>query len=417
MTNPNQREKRIYMRPWVLIVLLVFVIGGTATATALGTLAMTAAVSAPVEVQEPEITITDDTMADYQRLEEVYQYIQQNYIDDIDRDEMINTAIQGMVYGSGDKYATYFTPDEYAVFLQEDSGEYVGIGVLVNTDTADGLLTVAQVYKDSPAREAGMQTGDKIIGVDGESIIGIDYMLVIDRVRGHEGEEVTITIVRGDKELDLTMVRRKVVSEQAEWHMIDDELGYIQIYQFSGNASKLFHQAVEELLDQGAQGFVLDLRNNPGGDKTLVVEIADTLFPEGRIITLVDNQGNEDVDYSDADYLNMPLVTLINENSASASELLSGGIQDYGVGTLVGETTFGKGVAQGFLPFEDGAVLRLTMSKYLTGGGRCPQDVGIEPDVEVILDEAVRNNPSLYGTEQDNQLQKAIEILQDMITE
>lgn len=405
MTNYNNQKKprKVYMHPILLVAIIVAAVLFSVIAT-----------SAIFLVNDRGASIDKD-MQKYERLEELYQYINENYIFEADTEGMINSAIDGLVYGSGDKYATYFTPEEYAEFVADDAGEYVGIGVAINIGD-DGLISIAQVYRDSPANDVGILPGDKIVGVDGESVIGIDYMIVVDMVRGEVGDDIAITVDRNGEYIEYDMTRRVIISERAEWHMIDDEIGYIRLYEFSGNASVLFHEALNDLLDKGAKGFILDLRNNPGGDKNLVCQIADTLFPEGEIITLVDNEGNEYIDYSDKKYLNMPLAVLINENSASASELLAGGIQDYGVGTLIGTTTYGKGVAQGFYNFDDGAVLRLTTSKYLTAGGQFPQDVGITPDIEVELDEEILNNPSLIGTMDDNQLQAAIDVVRKEIS-
>lgn len=413
MNEPRPRKNRIEIRPITLIIsviLIIMVVGvGTAVFTFLAT--------AKLYSGNSTVQITDSDLAKYQRLEEISSLIKENYIHPTNDQQMLDGAAKGMVYGIEDPYAAYFTPEEYAEFTQAEKGTYVGIGVLVNEDQKDKTLTVAQVYRDSPADKAGVLPGDKIIGVNGDSVVGMDFMEVVDKVRGEAGTEVTINFLRDTEDMEITMVRAEVTAERVEWRMVEDGIGYIKLYEFSGNCNELFHEALDDLIAKGAKGFVLDLRYNPGGDKDIVVSIADTLFPKGPIITLEDNKGNRVVDSSDARYLNMPLVTLINEHSASASELLSGGIKDYKVGTLVGETTFGKGVAQSFSGFEDGAVLKLTTDRYLTPNGHCPQDVGITPDVEVILDEKVKENPVLLTTEEDNQMQKALEILRQEIDE
>jgi len=358
-----------------------------------------------------EVKVSED-YEEYEILEEIFDKYEEYYIDDINKEELIDSAAKGMVFGTGDVYGAYFNPDEYKEFVMADNGEYVGIGVLINIGD-NNRISVAQVYEGSPAEKAGIIPGDLLIGVDGTNTIGMDYIKVVDMVKGEEGTEVVVTFDRKGEVIDFTMTRAHIIAAQAEWFMVEDGIGYIKIQEFSGNASPLFHRALDELEEAGAEGYILDLRNNPGGSKDIAVEIGDTLFPKGDIITLIDNEGNEDVDRSDARYLNKPLVALVNEGSASASELLSGGIQDYGVGVLVGETTFGKGVAQGFYFLDDGGVLRITSSYYETAGGRCPQDVGITPDYEVVLDEEVQNDPSLLTTEKDNQMQKALEVLRE----
>jgi carboxyl-terminal processing protease len=363
-------------------------------------------------------SITDEDMEKYQRVEEVLHYIKENYIGEIDEDAMVEGAIKGLVEASGDKYATYFNPEEAQQFYQENEGEYGGIGVVVNIDQDKNILTVSQVYKNSPAEEAGFLPGDIIYKVDGMEVIGLESTEVVYMVKGEPGTDVVITVLRGSEEIDMPLTRAIIIAERAEWYMTEGNIGYIQLIEFNGNCADLFHQAIKELTEQGMEGLILDLRYNPGGDKGIVVDIADTLLPKGPIITLIDNKGNRQVDSSDAQYLGIPLVVLVNEHSASASELLSGAIQDYdGIGVVIGETTYGKGVAQGFFShWSDGALLRLTTSKYLTPSGACPQDVGIIPDIEVILVEEVVNNPALLTTEKDNQMQKAIDVVKDIIT-
>jgi carboxyl-terminal processing protease len=223
--------------------------------------------------------------------------------------------------------------------------------------------------------------------------------------------------LRNEEVKSYTVERRAVTMDRVEWHMIDDKTGFIQIIEFNGNAYTLFSQALQELQAQGMQALVLDLRNNPGGNYDLVVAIADRLLPEGPIVTLVDKNGKElDRRDSDAHQLGIPLVVLINQYSASASELLAGNIKDYGVGTLVGVTTYGKGVGQNFYKFDDGAVARYTAFEYRTGGGNCPQDVGIEPDIPVELNEEALSNPLLRNTPDDAQYMAALSELQKKMT-
>jgi len=363
------------------------------------------------------VKISDDDMKKYERLEEVYQYINEYYIGEVDEQTMIDEAIKGLVYGSGDKYGTYFTPEEAQQFYDENEGKYAGIGVVVNIDTESNILTVTQVYRNTPAENAGFRPGDIIYKVDGEEVIGLEAGQVVDMVKGDAGTEVIVTVLRGSEEIDMPMIRAEIIVERAEWHMVEGNIAYIKLYEFNGNCAELFHQAIKELVTEGgAEGIILDLRYNPGGDKGIVVDIADTLLPKGPIITLIDNKENSQVDYSDAKYLGLPLVVLVNEHSASASELLSGAIQDYeGIGVIIGETTYGKGVAQGFTSWTDEALLRLTTSKYLTPSGVSPQDIGIIPDIEVILDEEVINDPKLLTTEKDNQIQEAIRVVKAII--
>ncbi len=414
-TNGTNDRKYLRIRkgPLFLSALLLVVIVAAVTIFAFSYLAPYAFGQGSIG----NVSIDDEDMEKYQRVEEVYQYIKEHYIGEIDEEVMVDGAIKGLVTASGDKYATYFTPEEAQQFYQENEGEYGGIGVVVNIDQEKNILTVTQVYRNTPAEKAGFMPGDIIYKVDGVEVIGLESNEVVDMVKGEPGTEVLVTVLRGTEEVEMPMTRAIIIAERAEWHMEEGNIGYIKLVEFNGNCGELFHQAVDELMEDGMEGLILDLRYNPGGDKGIVVDIADTLLPKGPIITLIDNKGNRQVDSSDARYLGLPLVVLVNEFSASASELLSGAIQDYdGIGVVIGETTFGKGVAQGFTSWPDGALLRLTTSEYLTPSGRCPQDVGIIPDIEVILNEEVANDYNLLLSEQDNQMQKAIEVVKDIIT-
>ena len=353
---------------------------------------------------------------DYSRLDEIRAVLHQEALTDVPDQQLVDGAAKGMVAGTGDVYANYFTADEYKQFNSDEEGKYVGIGASVNVDPKDNFITIVTVYKDSPADKGGLHPGDKLLAVDGKDVTAMTVDEAVKLVKGEAGTEVKLTVQRLQEQLDLTMTRAEVLADRTEWKMLDNNIGYIKIIEFNGNAADLFEKAVNELKDQGAKGFVLDLRNNPGGSYDIVVKIADMLFPSGPIITLEDKDGNkENIATSGPSYLNMPMTVLVNENSASASELLSGGIQDYKVGTLIGTTTYGKGVAQDFYQFPDGAALKYTSHRYLTGGGRCPQGTGITPDITVELDKAVQDDPFLLCTEQDNQYQRAIEELKKMI--
>ena len=416
--NENENNDRRYLtirkRALLLSALMLIVIAVAVTVFAMSYISPLVFGSRSINTTN----ITDADMEKYQRLEEVLQYIDEYYIGEIDEQNMIDEAIKGLVYGGGDKYGTYFTPEEAQQFYQENEGKYAGIGVVVNIDTEANILTVTQVYRNTPAEKAGFLPGDIIYKVDGTEVIGLEANEVVDMVKGDAGTEVVVTVLRGAKEIDMPMTRDIIIAERAEWRMVEGNIAYIKLYEFNGNCAELFHDAVNELVvEGGAEGMILDLRYNPGGDKGIVVDIADTFLPKGPIITLIDNKGNSEIDNSDAAYLGLPLAVLVNEHSASASELLSGAIQDYdGIGVIIGETTYGKGVAQGFTSWPDGALLRLTTSKYLTPSGRCPQDVGIIPDIEVVLDEEVVNDPQLLETEKDNQMQEAIRVVKDIIT-
>lgn len=369
------------------------------------------------KIQAPGATQAPSTKADYSRLDEIRAVYHTDALNDVSDQTLVDGAAKGMASNSGDDYSTYFTPDEWKAFNQQEEGKYVGIGVSVNVDTKDKLVTAVTVYKGSPAEQGGMRVGDKIVKVDDTDVTAMDIDSVVKLVRGEAGTQVRVTVLRGDNQTtELTFTRAEVVVNRTEWKMLDGNIGYIKILEFNGNAADLFAQAIKELQAQGMKGLVLDLRNNPGGSLDVVSPIADTLFPKGPIIKMVNRNGDveQEID-SDANYLNIPMVVLVNQYSASASELLSGGIQDYKVGTLIGVTTYGKGIAQSFKVFSDGSALRYTADKYLTGGGRCPHKVGITPDITVELNKAVVDDPTLLCTDQDNQYQRALEEIHKMV--
>lgn len=347
-------------------------------------------------------------------LQQINQVFADHGLAETDAQTMIDNAAKGLVYGTGDVYANYYTREEFQKYQSDRTGQYVGVGVQVTMNYTENTITVAEVYEDSPARGAGMQAGDVIATVDGQDISSVPIDDVINMVKGEAGTQVTLGVLRNGEPVEMTMERQAVVQHRVKSMMATADIGYIRIKEFAGDCYEGFEAALDALVNQGgAKAIILDLRNNPGGDKDLVCKIADRLMPEGPIIVTENKQGQTQEDDSDANMLGLPMVVLINGDSASASELLAGGIQDYKVGTLLGTTTFGKGVVQEFFTIPStGGVLRLTTQRYLTAGGRSVQDVGVTPDVELEASEELKANSLLIATEQDNQYQKAIELLQ-----
>ncbi|MDN5277311.1 MAG: carboxyl-terminal processing protease [Clostridiales bacterium] len=359
----------------------------------------------------------------YQTLEEVRQTIERDYIEEPDQDKLFVGAIKGMTAALGDPYTTYFTAEEYKEFIVQTQGSYAGVGLMVTVDEKDNLITVVRAFKDSPAAKAGIQQGDKIIKVEDLEVTGSELDKAVSMMKGEPGTKVNITILRDGQPLNFTLERAVIEIPDMEYRMIGDGIGYIWLYQFDENSPKNFKSAVEELKGQGMKGLVLDLRGNPGGLLQACTEIADMLLPEGLIVYSENRQGRGEKYYSDKEYLGIPLVVLVNEYSASASEVLSGAIQDYGVGTIIGKTTFGKGLVQGLRgPFRDGSALKITVAKYFTPKGRDIHQKGVVPDIEVDLSEEakkfLRENPSKeLPVELDTQLQKGIEEIRKMLNE
>lgn len=342
--------------------------------------------------------------------------LSQHYINEYDAAKMERMALNAYVYGVGDPYTSYIDEDNYDDMKTSIDGDYVGIGIEVYIAPDDGLITIISCFDDSPAQKAGLLPGDKLLSVE-ETVAGIDnYYEIINMIKGvtktKAEDSVTMTIGRGSDTMDVTVQREKITTVTVKEKMLSGEVGYIRLSGFDQHTDKDFIDAAEALKTQGMQKLVIDLRGNPGGLLDAVVAIADYLLPEGKIITIRDKQGREKVYESDADALGLPIVMLINGSSASASEVLSGAIRDYGAGTLVGETTFGKGLVQSIFEFGDGTAMKITTAKYYTPSGECIDKIGIAPHVEVQLPEEAASKPIQNLTlEEDVQLQKALEII------
>ncbi len=323
----------------------------------------------------------------YKKLETVRQDIEKNYIEDTDRDKLFEGALKGMVAALEDPYSYYLTEEELEDFNVATSGTYQGIGVQIEK-SEDNQIMIFQVFKNSPAMEAGLLTGDKIIKVDGQEVDWSVYEQAVAMMKtGEPGSTVKLTIVRDGEKKEVEVRRDIVEIPDMEYEMLDDNIGYIWLYSFDGKAAKNFKNAVEELQNNGMKGLILDLRGNGGGLLEVCREIADVLLPEGLVVYSESRSGKRTEYKSDADALGIPLVILVNEYSASASEVLTGAVQDYGMGTVIGTTTFGKGVVQTMRPYEDGGALKLTTYKYFTPKGRDINKKGIEPDIHVEMTE------------------------------
>ncbi len=351
----------------------------------------------------------------FHELSQVMDIIQEHSYKEHSEEELMQAALKGITQEIGDKYAYYFTEEEYEEYLQEEEGSYVGIGVSIQQIESGGTVIVTSVFDGSPAEEAGIKPGDVLTHVEGQSIEGYDTTMIASIVRGEKGTFVSLTFERRGEPYTVSVERREVTTRYLSSEMLPGQIAYIRILQFSGSVDTDFRNAVKTLVtDGGAKGLIIDLRNNPGGSKNLVCHIADMLMPEGPIITLRDRYGNEEVDRSDANCLGLPTIVLVNEYSASASELMSGSLQDTGMATIMGVQTFGKGTAQRFYGTDGKGVVKITDSQYFTAGGHCPQDVGITPDIVVEPSDALKES-WIFGGEDDNQLQEAIRVMDQMM--
>lgn len=330
-----------------------------------------------------------------------YRFIETKYVNDTDDVKLIDGAIDGMVKSLNDPHSNYLSPKMYKTLMEQTEGSFAGIGVVMGMDSEQKIHIVG-IMENSPGQKAGLQEGDEILAVDGVPVTQMAFDEVAAHVRGQAGTDVVLTIMRDNTNQDITITRDNIKLKTVGHKMLDNNIGYIQIVSFSEDTVNEFNEAYNDLKNQGMKALVLDLRNNPGGLLTTCVEIAKKLVPKGEIVSIVDKQGNKETYSSSLEAPEYPLAVLINKNSASASEILSGAIQDTKAGTIIGNTSYGKGSVQTILPmFEDDAV-KLTIAKYYTPSGRSIDGTGITPDIEINLDENATS---------DTQLDKALEVL------
>jgi len=356
--------------------------------------------------------ITDDSIEKLEALEDLIdEYYYQD--EDIDSSSMTEGMYAGLVASLGDPYSVYYTAEEWQQLMDDSEGIYYGIGAYLQLDLATGLARINGVIANTPAEEAGLRENDIIYMVDGELIQGLELSEVVSRVKGEEGTKVHLTIYReGEPDyLEFDVERRKIESPTVNYEIYDNGVGYIQITEFDEVTTDQFTEALAVIKGSKAKGLILDLRSNPGGSLSVVVDIARSILPKGLIVYTEDKYGERDEYKCDGEHeLDIPLVVLINGNSASASEILAGAVQDYGKGVLVGTRTFGKGIVQRLLPLTDGTALKLTISSYYTPKGNNIHGIGIEPDIECEFD-----GDAYYEEGVDNQLERAKQEMNKML--
>ena len=344
-------------------------------------------------------------------------YLDKYYVEAFDETLVEEMLFSGMAAGVGDRYTYYMSEETLEQYLENTNGNFDGVGIEVYTNQ-DGEVVISRVMEGQPAQQAGMQEGDVIVGVNGEDLRGKMVSDVAARIRGKAGTEVTIEVLRKStgKTLEMTMERAVVVMESVDSRMIKGDIGYISISGFKENTYEQFKTALDALQKEGMKGLVLDLRDNPGGLVKSVYQIGEELLPEGTMVYTLDKQEKREDLKCDGEYLDIPLVVLVNENSASASEILAGAVKDTGRGTLVGAQTFGKGLVQRLFTLPDGSGLNVTIQKYYTPKGTSIHGIGIEPDEAVQLGEKYQTTALTDIPEgEDSQLQKALEVLRKEI--
>ena len=348
-----------------------------------------------------------------QKAKYIEETVKESYTGDIDDDQMEEYMYKGMMASLGDPYSAYYTSEEYEELTTETTGSYEGIGVVMQQDVNTGEVKVVRCYEGAPGEKAGLLPEDVLVEVNGESVSGMELSEVVDKVKNSQDQVAHLTIAReGESEyLEIDVHLEEVNIPVVQSEMLEDNIGYIALYEFTEQTEPQYMEAFEALKDQGMERLIIDVRNNPGGLLTSVCDILEDILPEGLIVYTEDKNGErEEYTCAGENELDIPLAVLVNGNSASASEIFAGAIQDYSKGTIVGTTTFGKGIVQSLIPFNDGSAIKTTTAKYYTPSGKCIHGTGIQPEVEVELSEGLEQETSI-SHEEDNQLQKAIEVV------
>ena len=346
-----------------------------------------------------------------EKLKLIEQMIHQRYLheDEVTPEMLEEGMYRGMVDSLGDPYSVYYNEDDLKSLLESSSGSFGGIGVHLTQDPDTGVVTVYKVMDGYPAAKAGVSENDILIRVAGEEIKDMDLSTIVSKVRGEKGTKVLLDLMRDDKEVEVEIVRDIIEYDTVACEMKDEEkgIGYITIDEFDDVTYEQFVNAINELKEKGMKSMILDLRGNPGGNVDTVCDMCDRLMGEGIIVSVEDKNGKKKEYTSDSEQLfKGDIVVLVDGNSASAAEIMTGALKDTKLATVVGTTTFGKGIVQSVYPLGDGTAVKLTVENYYTPSGYSIHGKGIKPDVEIDFDEE-----SYKKDKTDNQLEKALEIL------
>ena len=347
------------------------------------------------------------------RAEEILSIVQREYYREVDAEALETAAIDGMLAALGDPYTFYYTDEAYAAMNEETTGQYVGVGMLVG-ETADGTLRVLRVFRGSPAEKAGIEAGDALLAIDGASVGGDAPMSLSEAsalLKGEGETPVEVEVERGGETLSFTLERGEVSINYVEYSILEGDVGYLSIYQFTGDDVEGVKEAISAFQQAGVSALVVDVRSNPGGLLTDVVDICDMLLPEGLIVYTEDRSGAREEFYADGEYWDVPMAVLVNGDSASASEIFAAAVQDTGRGIVVGEVTYGKGVVQTLHAFPEGDGMQLTTATYYTPSGASIHGQGVTPDIEVALATDASVTYHAPDAASDAQLAAALEAL------
>lgn len=353
--------------------------------------------------------ISDDTE---KKLKNIKYLIEEYYLDEYDEKDLETGLLEGYVSGLEDPYSVYYDEENTQALMESVQGEYSGIGAVLSQDSETGVITMIRIYDDSPAMKAGLKDGDVLYKVGDIEVTGEDLSEMVSHIKGEKGTEVELTVYReGETEpIVVTAIRDEIEIETVTYEMLPDKIGYIAVSEFEEKTCSQYEEAIAELTNQGMEGLIVDLRNNPGGSLTAVCKIADVMIPEGLVVYTEDKNGEKTEYKSTAEKVfDKPLAVLVNGYSASASEIYAGAIQDHNVGTIVGTKTYGKGVVQSVYDLKDGTCLKITVSEYFTPNGRTIHGEGVTPDVEIEYKADLKN------PDKDNQLESAVKVIKDKL--
>ena len=413
--------KKKWMLTAVLVLTAVLLAGCTISPDGLSRLNRLAQGQSLTDSDSDTVTISRDLYERYRQFDELlelmdvvdYYYYQEPNVTD-----MLQGASAGLLAGLQDPYTFYYTPEAWKKMKEDDEGEYAGVGILISSNYKTGVCTISRVFRGSPAEAAGVQRGDILYRI-GEDLYVVPETLqdAVDIMRGTPGTSVDVTFLRDGEEITFNLTRANITVNQVESTMLTEEIGLIAVYEFAGKVDEEFEEALNDLISRGAKGLIIDLRDNPGGWVDSAQQVGDLFMDAGDLCYLVYRDGTEDHCYPTRDgKIEIPLVTLVNENSASASEILTGALRERAGATVVGVNTYGKGIVQAVLPIgSEGAGYQITIAEYRTPDGGAVHKVGLAPDVEIPLEEGDNGGYDFADSQRDPQLKKALEVMEEKL--
>lgn len=374
----------------------------------------------PAEVADhgDTVTIPKELYEKYQQFDkliEIQEIAEMYFFEEVDPEAMLDGAALGLLSGLNDPYTFYYSPEDYAKYWEDDKGEYAGVGMQISGNYATGICTISRVFDNGPAKEAGVHKGDILYKVEDLYVDAYNLQDAVDIMRGTPGTDVNVTFLRNGEEMPLVLTRAQITVNRVESMILDEGIGYIALYGFEGDCAVKFEEALNGVVSQGAKGVIIDLRDNPGGAVLDAEYIGDLFLDKGTLCYLEYRDGTREYYRTKDGKVDVELVLLLNENSASSSEILSGALKDRADATLVGVQSYGKGVVQSLLPISnDGSGMQLTIGQYYTPNGNKVHKIGLTPDVEIELPEG-DNGMYEFGDLSDPQLKKALEVMQEKL--